>query len=316
MFLYHYTQLNTSQKKMYDAIYQGATNFDKTVSFPCAFGASSSGLQKVIYALQEDHPELFYLDFSISITGGLGFTTAHLKYLFKKEEAKKYKNQLSSVLNRIVARAKTIKGEYEKVLFVHDLLAENIVYDLNAPNAHNALGTLVDGRAVCQGISYAVKMIFDELGIDSTSVSGEVNTRLNRGPHSWNLVKVNNRWYHLDVTLDLKQNGTVFHTYFLLNDDDAMIHHRYREKTNIECKYINDNYFYRNKAFFTKFEDAADYIVKELKAKGKAEVKMLKIGYDDATQKLMRAISKRSHQMISYFVSSNVDFQVYIAFKR
>lgn len=316
MNLYHYTQLNSSSKTMYDAIYQGVLNFDRSVTFPVFFGASSRDIQKVIYALQSDHPELFYLNFSISLTSGLGFTTAHLKYLFKKEEAKRLNAQMKSVVNRIVSKVKTIKGEYEKVLFVHDLLTENIVYDLEAKDAHDALGPLLYGRAVCQGIAYATKIIFDELGIECVTVNGDVDTHSNRGPHSWNLVKVNNRWYHLDVTLDLKQNGTIFHTYFLLNDEDAMIHHRYSEKMNIECKCINDNYFYRNKAFFTTFDSAAEYILKELKNNKRAEVKMLKIGKDDVTQKLMRAISKKCILPMQYFISSDVDFQVYCAFIR
>ena len=86
MNLYHYSQLNTSEKKMYDAIYNAALNFERSVTFPVLFGASSKGLQNVINALQQDHVELFYFDFSISITGGLGETTAHLKYLYKKSK--------------------------------------------------------------------------------------------------------------------------------------------------------------------------------------------------------------------------------------
>lgn len=316
MNLYHYSQLNTSEKKMYDAIYNAALNFERSVTFPVLFGASSKGLQNVINALQQDHVELFYFDFSVSITGGLGETTAHLKYLYKKEVAKRLNSQMRIVLERILAKARTIKGEYEKVLFIHDILTENVIYDLDAPNAHNSLGTLLEGKAVCQGIAYATKMVFDELEIECVVATGEVNTSNNRGAHSWNLIRVNNRWYHLDVTLDLKQNGAIFHTYFLINDDDAFLDHYYGEKINIECKFINDNYFYRNKSFFTTFDDAAKYIIDELKKNKRAEVKMLKVGKDDVSPKIMRAISKRTFFPINYFISSNVDLQVYTVFTK
>ena len=313
---YYYSKLSHSQKNIYDAVVDAALNFEHKATFSGGFRTSSNDLQKVIIAIQQDRPDLFYLEHQISITGGIGFGTAHLKYLYRKDDARRLNSQLRNAILSIANSASKISGEYEKVLFVHDYLAENVVYDLNAPNAHNAYGALVDKRAVCQGISYAFKLVMDALNIECIDAIGEVNTRDVRGPHGWNLVRVNGRWYHIDVTLDMKQNGTIFHTYFLINDEDVRINHRYTEIVDIPCKSINDNYFFRNKAYFASFDEAGKYIAHQLKKTGRAEVKMLKIGTEDATSKIMNAVQRNSFLPIGFFVSSYVEFQIYCVFKR
>ena len=59
-------------------------------------------------------------------------------------------------------------------------------------DAYSAYGCLVKGKAVCEGYSLAFNAIMLELGIPTKRMSG--------GGHAWNMVKIGNRWYHVDVT--------------------------------------------------------------------------------------------------------------------
>lgn len=104
----------------------------------------------------------------------------------------------------------------EKALLLHDRLAVHCEYDtsLMAPNCHNMYGALVNGVAVCQGYAMAYMYLLREVDIPSSYVSSAL---LN---HGWNLVEIDGKEYHVDVTWDDPAKditGRVNHENFLLS---------------------------------------------------------------------------------------------------
>ena len=87
-------------------------------------------------------------------------------------------------------------SDVEKVAALHDWLALNCRYDLSGPHCYDAYGALVDGRAVCEGYALAYRHLMDMIGIESYYV---VSDTMN---HGWNMVKLNDQYYHVDVTWD------------------------------------------------------------------------------------------------------------------
>ena len=63
--------------------------------------------------------------------------------------------------------------------------------------SHTAWGALFEHSAVCDGFSRTVKMICDDIGLNCYIVIGDV---IGAGGHAWNLVEIDGKWYHLDVT--------------------------------------------------------------------------------------------------------------------
>lgn len=91
-------------------------------------------------------------------------------------------------------------SDYEKVHLINDYVCEFVEYWATQPYpdiSHTPYAALFEREAVCDGYSRLVKMLCDDAGVDCHIVIGEV---LNSGGHAWNLVKVNGKWYHLDVT--------------------------------------------------------------------------------------------------------------------
>jgi len=94
----------------------------------------------------------------------------------------------------------------EQVLFVHDWIARSCEYDYDRCNgyeperepwtSHTAYGVLVDGVAVCQGYAYAAHELLGRLGIET------INIVSNGMGHEWNMVQLNGKWYHMDITWD------------------------------------------------------------------------------------------------------------------
>ena len=122
------------------------------------------------------------------------------KYIstFTKEE-----NDLAdAVIAKII---KSSMGEFEKVKAIHDYLLVNVDYDyqnyLNGtiPNvSHTAKGALANRYAVCDGYSYAFQLLCLKVDVSCELVTGTSRNE----PHAWNQVKIEGKWYNIDVTWD------------------------------------------------------------------------------------------------------------------
>ena len=132
----------------------------------------------------------------------------------------------------------------EKLSKIHDYIALNVIYDsallqlsedpqysysyLSGYRGFNLEGALLDGKAVCDGITKAFMLLARMEGIECIRVTGKNADNVG---HAWNKVKIENTWYNIDVTGDdilteIQANGTVVtvvetlaHDKFLVSDD-------------------------------------------------------------------------------------------------
>ncbi len=112
--------------------------------------------------------------------------------------------------------------EIEKIRAIHDYIVLNTAYDTTYTRFSIA-NTLFDGSAVCQGYAETMKLFLDVLGMKNQLIYGTSNGE----SHVWNLVYLEDAWYHLDVTWDdpvdqvtgKDMPGYVRHTYFMLKDE-------------------------------------------------------------------------------------------------
>ncbi|MBO4812549.1 hypothetical protein J5491_00110 [Candidatus Saccharibacteria bacterium] len=149
---------------------------------------------------------------------------------------KKAENQKKTLVSKIIKCRR--KGKpltiCQRLKYIHDWLVLNVDYDCQAyeslkkggkkKSAYNEYGALIKGKAICQGYAYAFKALVDEL-IKRTGAKIEceiVTTTENYGGegHAWNRVKINGKWYHIDVTWDDPEyyEGESETMYFLVSD--------------------------------------------------------------------------------------------------
>ena len=103
-------------------------------------------------------------------------------------------------------------------------ICSNTVYDYKAaksdsdhyPKAYHAYGALIDGKAVCQGYAYALKMLCDKAEIPCWVVTGE-----HGGPHAWNYVELNGKLYQIDLTMDNAEISAEKSPWFLVGEKKA-----------------------------------------------------------------------------------------------
>ena len=119
-----------------------------------------------------------------------------------------------------------------RVRAIHDHLIEHANYvEDSAPADHTPYNVLLEGRGVCDGYAYAAKLLLDAAGIENMLVTGTANG----GEHRWNLVRLEENWYHMDITWDdpVSADGREHHTYDYYLKGDAAMAREHRWETEI-----------------------------------------------------------------------------------
>lgn len=142
--------------------------------------------------------------------------------------------------------------DVEKATLFHNYLAGNAVYsndlfaNLNTSFTFDygitAYGAMVDHMTICQGYADAFRMLCTMEGIECTQIYGTGNG----GPHNWNMIKLNDNWYHVDCTFDNRfdANGLCSKGYLFVSDAQIGKSHtwerdRYPEATDDSLWYYN-----------------------------------------------------------------------------
>ncbi|MCL1884618.1 MAG: hypothetical protein FWF81_12815 [Defluviitaleaceae bacterium] len=120
-------------------------------------------------------------------------------------------------------------SELDKELYVHDYCLNHFRYDYDfGKYAYSVLGAVLCQSAACEGIAKFVKLALDSVGVKNLVVKGEAKdpTRDKHEPHAWNIVKIANETFHLDVTFDMTLKDKFNrYDYFNLSDKDISADH-------------------------------------------------------------------------------------------
>ena len=100
---------------------------------------------------------------------------------------------------------------------IHDWIINNTQYD-QTYSTYDPYNTLINHTGVCEGYSLLAQKMFTIAGIESIVVEGTGNG----GSHAWNMVHIDGRWYHVDVTWDdpVSSEDVLRHDYFNLTDSE------------------------------------------------------------------------------------------------
>ena len=123
--------------------------------------------------------------------------------------SKKQLNQVKdSVANFVNVYTSTDMDDFNKVLAAHDYLCKHCSYETRGwqvNHANTALGALKYKKAQCSGYARAFKALCDGMGIGCRYV--HANSKAYNPSHQWNLVRVDKKWYLIDVQLNDSSNG-------------------------------------------------------------------------------------------------------------
>ena len=197
--------LNKNEKTMYMYLFKNTKEYKPSFKFNLNEFSCPTNLEcdqlliKSHEAVLVDHPELInyaglkwmYYDGEYDVT--LDFSVGNgIKAYFG--EAK---------IRRVISNIKrdTKNMDYlEKVKYVYDWIGKNSTYDkvfTYASKNQSIYNVFMNKNAVCAGFAKASQVIFQNIGVNSLAVSGQ----LNGVGHMWNIIEYKGKWYYYDSTV-------------------------------------------------------------------------------------------------------------------
>lgn len=209
----YYQMLSENQQSVYRQIYANAQNL--TEKFAPEKTVSASDVKIAFEAVIGDHPEMFWLEtgYSSKYLANRQCVEIDLKYNSTADDLESAKQRFDAAAQNLITGAASLDSNYEKEKYVHDALASAVTYDLTADMNQSAYSALVNGKSVCAGYARAYQYLLQQLGIPCYYCTG-----YSGGDHAWNIVKLEDGYYNVDVTWD--DAAAIRYDYFNKTDAD------------------------------------------------------------------------------------------------
>lgn len=209
----YYQMLSENQQSVYRQIYANAQNL--TEKFAPEKTVSASDVKTAFEAMIGDHPEMFWLEtgYSSKYLANGQCVEIDLKYNSTADDLESAKQRFDAAAQNLITGAASLDSNYEKEKYVHDALASAVTYDLTADMNQSAYSALVNGKSVCAGYARAYQYLLQQLGIPCYYCTG-----YSGGDHAWNIVKLEDGYYNVDVTWD--DEAAIRYDYFNKTDAD------------------------------------------------------------------------------------------------
>ena len=126
--------------------------------------------------------------------------------VYSQADIEKLNNKIDTIIKNKIKSNMTTK---QKIETIHDYIINNSRYAKDSLRKKNpnksyskADDVLIDGYGLCGAYSDAMALFLYKFKVDNYKIASDI--------HVWNLVKVNNKWLHLDLTWDdpITQDGS------------------------------------------------------------------------------------------------------------
>lgn len=223
-----------------------------------SYGLDFSEFEALYGAVMLNQPALFNVSVVDGyITYGKDNTTIieyQPRYFYSDENAEKIQKKIDAYMKKLMSGIDSNWCDAEKVLYVHDYLASDIVY--TEPDSkyegRSIYDAMIKGEAVCVGYALSFKYVMDEMKLPCICVYNS--------NHIWNMVEIDDEWYHVDVTWDDAAHGCdgyVEHSMLLLSDNEMLTTEPVHEIWTFGMNADSDKY---NNSFWTESNSQMTYL--------------------------------------------------------
>ncbi len=191
-----------------EALAREETTIDLT-----AYHVDEETLHHTYSTLYATDPTLFFVAAEYSISASADGSVAYLRPVYRMTGDARVRaaEDFSRRIRTIVSPVRAL-SPVEQVAYLHDYMVLHFTYD-TAHAVYDAYSLLTGGRGVCQAYALLFTALARELKIPTVCVPC-----FDRA-HEWNMVRLGDMWYHIDLVWDDTDiPGEVLHTYFLLDD--------------------------------------------------------------------------------------------------
>ena len=188
-------------------------------------------------ALKMDRPDLFWFNTQYTLyvqaQNGMAKEFRHTGDL-SHSDIESMSEELQEVISAITVEGTSVAG---KIRSIHDSIAFGMKYDKTTENCGNIYGALVEGKAKCDGYSYAFGYLCALNSISCVTFLGTTDSEED-SRHAWNAVLAEGQWYFVDVTWDdVPCPEAADYDYFLIGSDTATPSGKFSKVRTIEKDY-------------------------------------------------------------------------------
>lgn len=182
------------------------------------YGVSIDDLPKVYRSTIFTNPDIFYVDaaaFNYDHDKNNEVYYIYPEYLVKKKEIPDYIKKFNKAVDDFLNEVDNNLSDSDKALTIHDKIICECKYTSGEGLVYTAYGALVNREAVCEGYARAYSYLLYKAGISNKCIDN------GKEYHCWNLVQLDKKWYHVDLTDDdpvPDTCGYVSHEFFLVSD--------------------------------------------------------------------------------------------------
>lgn len=274
-----YSRLSITEKTVYMKIVKAIEHLEDNVSFVEI--NNNKILEKALTAIKLDHPEFFYIDFQrINYVCTASNMIYRIKYIVPKAQIAKLKEQLSIWVDTVKTDITFLEALPSAIVCrnIHNYIIRHVKYNYKAlqtpeafPEAFSLMGVFKHNEAVCEGIAKAFKYLCNQMNVEKVIIVEGISSQEGVGnhiPHAWNMVKIDDKYSHVDVTWDLeisRNSKSLRYDYYMIPDKWIKKDHVFH--STITCDSEIDSYFYQQNALIKDSASLSSFFDATLKCK-------------------------------------------------
>lgn len=130
--------------------------------------------------------------YDVSYTGDHALFKIDMKYITNKKAETELNKYIEEQVKTMGLEG---KSDFVRAMTIADWISDHYAYD-DSLNIHDAPTMQKMGIGVCSSYALMFQKMAVAAGLDSRLIPG----KLDNTPHLWNLVNINGKWYHVDIT--------------------------------------------------------------------------------------------------------------------
>jgi len=344
---YYYHRLNDSEKRFYEFLVERIMNLE--LEFILQYDdidldympEDKRNLPKFLYHwtgeiepfdiyntyqyLLYDCPEFYYVNncrmrqnLCGTIDIGLG------KPEYSAAEIKEFNRRIDEIYDKF----KHIEDDFEYEVAVHDYIVDTFSYDnegrenkrIGLPflEMFTVVGFFKRGVAVCAAYSGLMQILLQRRGIPCAYLIADAGDEGSKESHAWLAVKLDDSYYHLDITFDdHDDNESPRHESFNVTDEEIISSgHEFRSESypGIVCNETKYNYYRRRGLYYDTQEElrvGAETFVKEHSWCGKRQCFIFKTNKAITSEEVMNVVGTACIKFVTDFDGYLYDNSVY-----
>lgn len=250
-YAYYYEQLNARDQGVYRKLLMCFQNMSEKCQLLGIHDINY--VSRMIEIIRRDYPGMFYLRSEYNYSKDALGLNLSFRYYYSRETAMQLERQISNFTEQFRRQIATPdRSVYYRLLAIQMYLQRNVKYDpvvaagnYGTQEDYTIIGPLIKKMGVCQGIAFTVKLLCDILRIKCIVVAGETRQLGISGKHAWNMVWVDGKSYHMDLTGDLlkEKNAICKDRYFLVDDNLISVNHIWDRSKYPVCRWSDLDYY-------------------------------------------------------------------------